>query len=276
MGADPGSRTARDSGGPKVAARMGLSQNRRRLIGRLRIRRQRERERSVLVEGLRAVNDALDAGADATFAVVTPALLANAVATDLVSRLRSCCDTTEVTDEEFAKLADTDHPQGVLLVCRQPAPDIGSIPGEGALLVVDGVQDPGNLGTLVRSAVAFALDGVIVLDGTSDPWGPKAVRASAGTVFRIPIWSATLSDAIEVLTTRGAEVLVASGEGRPAASCLSFDTPLSALVLGNEGAGVRAELRQIARDTVAVPMKGTAESLNVGVAGSILMYEWTR
>ena len=75
---------------------MGLSQNRRRLIGRLRIRRQREREGSVLVEGMRAVNDALDAGADATFAVVAPALLANSVATDLVSQLRSCCDTIEV------------------------------------------------------------------------------------------------------------------------------------------------------------------------------------
>jgi len=255
---------------------MGLSQNRRRLIGRLRVRRQREREASVLVEGVRAVNDALDAGADALFAVVAPTLLGSATATDLIARLRDCCDTVDVAPGELAELADTDQPQGVLLVCRQPAADLGGIPSEGALLVLDAVQDPGNLGTLVRSAVAFAFDGVIVLDGTSDPWGPKAVRASAGTVFRIPIWSATLSDAIAVLTTRRADVLVASGEGRSAADCVSVDARLSALVLGNEGVGVRAELRQIARDTVAVPMKGPAESLNVGVAGSILMYEWTR
>ena len=176
----------------------------------------------------------------------------------------------------LAEVADTDHPQGVLLVCRQPVVELAGLPMKGAILVLDAIQDPGNLGTLVRSACAFALDGVVVLDGSTDPWGAKAVRASAGSAFRVPIWSAPMASTIDALNIRGAEVFVASGEGRPAAEVFGAKAPLMAVVLGNEGTGVRAELRELAHDTVAVPMRGATESLNVGVAGSILMYEWTR
>lgn len=255
---------------------MELSQNRRRLLGRLRRRRQREREGCVLVEGVRSVSEALAAGAEPVFAVVSPALAASEAGRALAARLEVACDTAHVDDGDLRELADTDHPQGALLVSREPSYEGGLLPTEGRVLVLDAVQDPGNLGTLVRSAVAFGLDGVICLDGTVDPWSPKAVRASAGHAFRIPIRKASVDAVVAALEADEAFVLVAAADGRPAREALDADRPLSALIVGNEGAGVREELRSVASGAVAVPMAGAAESLNAGVAGSILMYEWTR
>ena len=253
-----------------------LSQNRRRLLGRLRRRRQREREGCVLVEGVRSVSEALDAGAEPVFAVVSPALRENEAGRALAARLEALCDTSLVEDPDLGELSDTDHPQGVLLVTREPSDDTELLPSHGRVLVLDAVQDPGNLGTLVRSAVAFGVAGVICLDGTVDPWSPKAVRASAGNAFRIPIRKASAEAAATELRRAEAVVFVAAADGRPAREAFGTDHPLAALVVGNEGAGVRDELRSAASGTVAVPMAGSAESLNVGVAGSILMYEWTR
>ena len=120
------------------------------------------------------------------------------------------------------------------------------------------------------------MGGVVCLDGTTDPWGAKTVRASAGTVFRLPVWSVRLDEIVSALDDRGAGIAVADAGGAPVDGALARRPELLALVLGNEGAGVRPELRERAQAVVAVPMRGPAESLNVAVAGSILMYECTR
>jgi TrmH family RNA methyltransferase len=240
------------------------------------MRRQREREGAVLVEGVRAVSEALDAGAAPSFAVVSPRLSGSRSGQGLLEELERRVEVVEVTDAEMEEIGATDQPQGVVMVCRQPTPELKALPSTGRLLVFDAIQDPGNVGTLIRSAVAFALDGVVCLDGTVDPWGAKVVRASAGAAFRIPIWSAGIGEALDALTAREASVLVASAEGRRPSEVMSGRDGLSALVLGNEGAGVRGEVRSIADGTVAIPMPGAVDSLNVGVAGSILMYEWVR
>jgi TrmH family RNA methyltransferase len=239
------------------------------------------------VEGTRAVREAIDAGAAVSFAVVSPRLEATEVGVALRDELAAGgAEVCDVTDEAMEGLSDTDHPQGVLLVCREPAGRLDGLWGtssgsdSGCVLVLDAIQDPGNVGTLVRSAVAFGLDAVIALDGTVDPWGTKAVRASAGMMFRLPVVRCTIGEALGVLESKGVSVLVASAEGTrlPPASALGPDRARRgvALVLGNEGVGVRRELREVADMAVAVPMPGPAESLNVGVAGSILMYELTR
>lgn len=183
-------------------------------------------------------------------------------------------ELVRVSDAEMDTIADTEHPQGIVLVCEEPRPDLAAaLRGARRVLVLDAVQDPGNVGTLVRSAVAFAFDVVVALDGTADPWGSKAVRASAGTVFRVPLVRAAADDVVAGLTAAGLSILVASAEGSAA-----IDPPEEgfALVVGNEGAGVRDAVREAARATVAVPMTGPAESLNVGIAGSILMSDFTR
>ena len=251
---------------------MALSQRRRRLVAGLRQRKTREREGLVLVEGVRAVNEALDAHVDVRFAVTSPKLVTTDEGVALSERLGTT-PIEGVSDDELTALADTTTPQGVLLVCRQPRLDLGDLPAN-RLLIVDGVQDPGNTGTLIRAAVAFGLDGVVCLDGTADPWGAKTVRASAGLVFRCRVTRAGASETLEHLAAVGTPLLVADASGRDVER--HRGAPRFALVVGNEGAGVRSELETAAADVVAVPMTGPAESLNVGVAGSILMHTLTR
>ena len=235
----------------------------------------------MLVEGVRAVTEALDAGAHGRFAVMSPRLRETSFGFALADRLTATdLEVHSIDDAELSSLADTEHPQGILLVCSEPRDSLDLVVRGMRLLVLDGVQDPGNTGTLVRASVAFGLDAVIALEGTADPWAAKTVRASAGMAFRIPVIQARLPDTVAALQLARVPVHVAAAGGEPVGAdelvaggeCVAG----FALILGNEGAGVRDELRDAATSTVSIPMRGPAESLNVGVAGSVLLYEMTK
>lgn len=251
----------------------GLSDARRRLIGRLRNRRFRAREELVLVEGVRAVRDVLEGGARPRFAVVGPR--GEELAPDLVERLDEVTEVVRVTETDLDRLADTIQPQGILAVVPQPGGGwLDRLGPADRILVLDALQDPGNVGTLVRSAAALGVSGVVLLDGSVEPWNPKAVRASAGAVFRCPVALDTGAALLARLERAGLPILVADAAG-------SDVTPPPwhggwALVVGSEGHGVRDEVRAAAARTVRVPMGATVESLNAAVAGSILLYELTR
>jgi len=247
---------------------VALSQRRAGIVGRLKARRTRRREGLVLVEGVRAVREALDAGAAVAFAIVSPRLLRSAEGRSLREALDRG-QVVDVPDEELVRLADTESPQGVLVVVHEPGGG-GSDFGGTRLLVLDAVQDPGNVGTLVRGAVAFGLDGVVCLDGTVDPWAAKAVRAAAGTTFRIPISTVPAPQLVARLEEGGIPLFAAAADGANVEG--RRGVARFALAVGNEGAGVRAALLEAAVDVLAVPMRGPVESLNVGVAGSILMH----
>ncbi len=250
-----------------------LSDARTRLIGRLRRRRTRERERLVLVEGPRAVRDGLEAGLRPRFAVVSPRLAQ--LDPELMGDLAACTEVVEVGDDTLARLADTEAPQGVLAVVDEPPGAwFEGVGPEARLLVLDALQDPGNVGTLIRSAAAFGVDGVVLLDGTVDPFNPKAVRASAGAVFRCPVVSVPWSRAEGHLAEASVPLIVADAGGDDA-------TPLPppagwALVVGSEGQGVREAVRARAVRSLRVPMSSGVESLNAAVAGALLLYELTR
>jgi TrmH family RNA methyltransferase len=147
------------------------------------------------------------------------------------------------------------------------------VTGNATGLVLDAIQDPGNFGTLVRSADAFGAAFVLALDGTVDPWNPKSVRATAGSAFRVPIFQSGTAEAIGQLRRQKVRLLVADSGG--AAPGARGEGPI-ALAIGNEGAGVRPELRQAADGVIAIPVRGAVESLNAAVAGSILLYLLTR
>jgi len=235
----------------------------------------------VLVEGVRAVTEALDAGASARFAVTSPRLQQTGGGSALSIRLAATdLELHTVDDAELSALADTERPQGILLVFDEPTASLDLVEAGVRLLVLDGVQDPGNTGTLLRASVAFGLDAVIALEGTADPWAPKTVRASAGMAFRIPVIQARFPDAVAALQHAGVPLHVAATGGEPvAAGELVAGAGRGAgfaLIVGNEGAGVRDELRDAATSTVSIPMRGPAESLNVGMAGSVLLYEMTK
>jgi TrmH family RNA methyltransferase len=237
------------------------------------------------VEGIRSAAEALAARAQISFAVVSPRAAELAEGEALCSRLvEAGMDVTTVSDAELASFSDAESSQGVLLVCAEPAHQLerldtmgGGKPPAAAglrLLVMDGLQDPGNVGTLVRGAAAFGLSGVIALEGTADLYSPKAVRASAGGVFRVPLLRETWDHARRWMAERHVQLLVADAAGVDATR-VKMAAPW-ALAIGNEARGVRPEVSAASQLRVGIPMPGGSESLNAAVAGSILLYVITR
>jgi RNA methyltransferase, TrmH family len=143
------------------------------------------------------------------------------------------------------------------------------------LLVLAGIQDPGNLGTIIRSAEAFGADGVICLPGTVNPWNPKAVRASAGSVFRIPVLNVPEEEALSQLREAGVRILTTTVQGAQPADLADLAGPV-AILIGNEGNGVAANLAVKADGAITIPCPGPVESLNAAVATSILLYDAAR
>lgn len=143
------------------------------------------------------------------------------------------------------------------------------------VLVLAGLQDPGNLGTTLRSAEAFGASGIVSLPGTVSVWNPKAVRASAGSVFRVPLIAAAEVECFEQLEKAGVKVFAATPRGAASADRAQF-AHSSALIIGNEGNGVPQNLIAKANGTITIPCSGPVESLNAAVAASVLLYEASR
>ena len=181
----------------------------------------------------------------------------------------------------FASAVDTESPQGIAALVEPPRFSLAEPMAGGAPLVVvtAGMQDPGNFGTIIRSTEAFAGTGIIALPGTVDVWNAKALRASAGSAFRVPVVQEKQGPALAALKERGIPVVAAvpaSGE-REAIPCTKFDfTRPAAILIGNEGNGLSQDLLDRADALVAIPMPGPVESLNAAVAASVLLYEAAR
>ncbi len=175
------------------------------------------------------------------------------------------------TDDELARLSTTQHPQGIIAVVASPAQTLERIPGGPDIVVVvlDGIQDPGNVGTIVRTAQAFGAAGIVALPGTAEFANPKTLRASMGACFRMPLAAAAEPAVAAWLSQHRVPVVTASREGEPF-DPTTLARPL-ALVLGNEGMGARSELGRAGR-RVAIPMAPGVESLNVAVAAGILLH----
>ena len=170
----------------------------------------------MLVEGVRSSAEVMAAGAEIRFVVRSPRLLDTEAGRALASRwAEQGVEADEVEDAELAELSDTEHPQGVLCVCTEPGLDLARLGDRDPrkLLLLDAVQDPGNMGTLIRAARAFGVDAVIVLDGSVDPWNPKAVRGAAGASFHMHIAREPWAEAGPWLKERSIEILAADAAG---------------------------------------------------------------
>ena len=241
-------------------------------------RRGRERRGLALAEGVRLVEEALAAGVEVRGAAVSPALEATTRGSALKSSLgASGVPLEEVSDAELTELADTEHPQGVVAVVRPrewTLDDIVTAP-RAAVLVLDAVQDPGNVGTMLRTALGLGAAGVVALKGTAELTGPKVMRGSMGALFRLPAVATDTPAFLVWSRARALELWVAEADGEPLAAGRGSRGPV-ALVVGNEGAGVRPELEAAANRRVAIRLAPGAESLNVAVAAGILLHEVTR
>jgi len=174
---------------------------------------------------------------------------------------------------------DTESPQPIAALIEPPLWNPGDLlPPQGIeapaplYIVLAGLQDPGNVGTILRSAEAFGATGALLLPGTVSPWNQKAIRASAGSIFRLPLMSASAEELFPRLHQAGIRIFTTAVEGATPAHRAALDTP-SAILIGNEGNGVPAEIAALADEAITIPCPGPVESLNASIAASILLYE---
>lgn len=182
-----------------------------------------------------------------------------------------------VSEDVLAKVTDTMTPQPVAAVIGKPMLDQNQLLEHGRALavVVDGVQDPGNLGTIIRSADAAGARAVILGKGTVDPFSPKTVRSTMGSLFHLPVVEADLLDLLPKAREAGVQVI--GTDLRAAASCYELDlTADTWFVLGNEGSGMSEAVARLCNVQTYIPMAGRAESLNVAMAGTVLLFESLR
>lgn len=277
-----------------------ISKSKARLVRRLTIRRMREREGLALAEGPRVVREALRSSLETRWVLLGEEYAGQG---ESGQRVLAACrergvEVLSAPDLEVAGLASTERPQPVIGCVAVPPPQPKPV-GRGRYLMPVGIQVPGNLGTLIRSAWGFGLDGIVIGPGTVDPWNPKVVRASAGGVFHLPMISGrALGDgsgqpapAGEHASARGrrdshgnagstdllqgTNLLCADAAGEPLGVSGRGVPRDWVLALGNETGGLPARLVRRAR-AIAIPMAAGADSLNVAVAGSILLYLLTR
>jgi RNA methyltransferase, TrmH family len=239
-------------------------------------RQERQQSQSFVVEGVRLVEEALQSGWQPQNIFFTDQLSSRGKNL-LEVFLKSGTDVEEITPHLMESLAETETPQGILATfAMQELP----LP-QGRLdfvLVLDNIRDPGNLGTLLRTACAAGLQAVLLTPGTADVFSPKVLRAGMGAQFRLPALTLPWEKIQSICHTHANPPLkIFLAEGQQGAPCWDLDLrqPL-ALIIGSEAEGASHEARQMAEGLIKIPMPGGSESLNAAVAGSILIFEIVR
>jgi len=234
---------------------------------------------TIAIEGRHIIEEAIRSGLKlrAVFFSESAQAQSNANVQRLLPQIGARVEVLLLPDEVFASATATESPQGVAALVEPRVFTLEQMLAarDPLLICAIGVQDPGNLGTMLRSAEAFAAGGVLLGEGTVSAFNSKAVRASAGSVFRLPILAVKMSQAIRQLRGQGARVLATSShKGTPLPEA-NLTGPLAVLI-GNEGAGVPRELLEMTDEIVAIPHAQKVESLNAGVAASLILYEAAR
>lgn len=178
----------------------------------------------------------------------------------------------ETPGDVLKSLADTQSPQGVVFLCALPGAALPDKLEPGRYLVLDGVQDPGNLGTVWRTADAMGAKGLLLTGGCADPFGPKAVRATMGACFRLPVWEGKLEDLLPRLARAGLP-LYATALGEDTQDIRTLPLGRAAVVIGSEGRGVSPAVLAASEKTLQIPMTERCESLNAAAAGTVVLWQ---
>ncbi|MDF2663213.1 MAG: methyltransferase [Paenibacillus sp.] len=247
-----------------------------KLWAQLLDKKGRDKQGLYLIEGIHLVQEALryDAGVET---------ILYSEERGLPAEIASCLndgmpvERIAVTEQVLLKCSDAQTPQPVIGIVRKSAKTIEQLltSPESLVVVVDGVQDPGNLGTIIRSADAVGATGVVLGKGTVDLYNPKTVRSTMGSMFHVPVVEAELLPLLDLARSRGIQLVGTSLQ----ASRSCYDTDLTVptwIILGNEGKGVSAEVAAQVDTGVIIPMKGRSESLNVAMAATVLLFEAMR
>jgi RNA methyltransferase, TrmH family len=229
----------------------------------------------VAIEGMHLVEEAIRSGLRLRTVFFSDS--ARERAHRLLPQLSAQTETLLLPDSVFASAVPTETPQGVAALVRVKTFTLESIlAAQPALLVITaGLQDPGNLGTIARSAEAFGVTGFLLGERTVSPWNWKAVRASAGSLFRLPTAKIEVAKTLAELKARGVRVLATSSHKGTVISDADLRGPL-AFLIGGEGAGIAKDVLALADEVVVIPQSAKVESLNAGIAASIVLYEAAR
>lgn len=184
-------------------------------------------------------------------------------------------EVTEVSDEVFAKMSDTKNPQGIMVLVKMPKVSISDLLSGKPLIILEGIQDPGNLGTMLRTGEAAGIGGIIADKNTVDAFNPKVIRSTMGAIFRVPLFVAgDLAEVVAEVKGAGYTVYAAHLKGEDI-----YEGELagkSAFLIGNEGNGLSDEISALSDKLIKIPMSGKVESLNASICAGLLAYEWRR
>ncbi len=240
----------------------------------LRRRRARERQGLFVAEGVRAVEELLASPLVVRGVLAAPQLVdAPRGAALLESVQRRTVELAHVDDREFASAAETESPQGVLAIAEIPDRRLADLQlaARARLVVLDAVQDPGNVGTILRTAAALGASAVLAMPGTVDLWNAKVVRSAMGALFHSPAFMSTWAELDTFRASNAVALWGAEADGTPLERLQPPDR--LALMVGNEGAGLSNEGRERVGQYVSIPIRSAVESLNVAVATGIILYQ---
>lgn len=229
-----------------------------------------------LAEGLKAVGQAFDSGAKIQEFLISPDLLISDYGRSLVERAPQLnIPVLELSASVFATLARKEKPQGIAALIAQNWADLRAASAQpGSFWVaVESIQNPGNLGTILRTCDAVGANGLILLDDSTDPYDPAAVKASMGSIFTVPHYRAGFSD-LKAFLQRSPELAVIGTSDKAAASALEFTFPSTVLLLlGSERQGLSEKYLSLCAQVLRVPMEGSCDSLNISVAAGVMLYQ---
>ena len=236
-------------------------------IASLKEKKYRERYGEFLVEGTMSVLWALESAYDVKAVIIsTEFILPDCFTGKLDDQM-----VYRVPPHLFAKMADTKTPQGILCTCALPSAE--ALPKEGLYIYCDRVRDPGNVGSIIRSADAMGFRGVLLSPESVDPFNPKLVRSTMGSLFHVSLFNGLHYETLADWKNHGFLLAVSALSDDAVSSRVFRATNKTIIAVGNEAAGVSKTLLEMADTIVKIPMAGSAESLNVAAAGAILMYE---
>jgi RNA methyltransferase, TrmH family len=248
-----------------------------KLVKSLNERKYRENNEMFYIEGTRFVNEALKEGVQFNKLFLSESFSISKMSSDLEVFIHGNSEVYILPDKMFNEICDTENPQGILAVIGMRKYHLQDlVDDKGFVVVLDAIRDPGNMGTILRTADAAGVSGVLISKGSVDVYNSKVLRSTMGSIFRLPIvFSDDIADDINTLKKYGFRILATHLQGKENYFDVSLKEKIG-LVIGNEAFGVSQSISESADSLVKIPMPGKAESLNASVAAGILIFEAVR
>ena len=244
-------------------------------IKRLKEKKYRDEYGEYIIEGLKLIKEAIQENADIKHIVVCDGCDNSEMIESHLKYEMARLDFIYVPQNIFKLLSDVENPQGVLAVIGKPNKETDINLNEDIILALDDIQDPGNLGTILRTADSVGLKQILVSKGTADSYNPKVVRSTMGAIFRVKVIECEiLKDVLKDLQSKEYKVMTTSLKAKE--TIYETDYKKKIIVIGNEANGVSKEILNLADEKVIIPMLGKTESLNASVATGVILYEYVR